>query len=496
MQAAACPPSPKMLRCSASTPSLFAPASPARAEVNRLCKAISLLLEDRNVLKRAVVQCFNTVAKESGQVGPEGLEEVRAVLSRVLQVPLEVFNDIQSDFPYFDFDGNGFLEVNEVYKLVKFHLRQYRKQLGGESATVDMPFKSMEQCGFTVTKELGRGSQGIAKLVHNKSGRQLCVKCLQKPSMSTSGMEELFEEFKTLQNLECDRIAKVFELFQDSTFYYMVAEPYFGGDFMSLVHRATSRKVPLTEQWWRNIFRQCCEGLQFMHEQAMMHCDIKEPNLMLKTDDLNKPQVVIIDFGVCRAMVQQPNGLPGGTPGYMPPETILKQKWWPKGDIFCLGVTLLQVLTGKSPPLGDRTTATPGGIFIEGCRTVQDMFDATLSRQPPFHLVPNVWPGMRNLLQAMLAKDLSTRSTSKQILSHPWFDDGCDTERTPLRSRSAWATIGITKSFLDRECDDDEEVSPAVEAIRKLQRNLAKDAAARAEIEEDTEQSESDNEEG
>lgn len=56
----------------------------------------------------------------------------------------------------------------------------------------------------------------------------------------------------------------------------------------------------------------------------------------------------------------------------------------PGGDVFCLGVTFIQVLLDKSPPTGPRTTSTPGqiyallghmllgGIFVEGCRTIED----------------------------------------------------------------------------------------------------------------------------
>lgn len=81
------------------------------------------------------------------------------------------------------------------------------------------------------------------------------------------------EEFQTLKLLEHENIAQVIELFYDSQFYYMVGEPYHGGDFMTLTQRAKEQQVPMTENWWRGIFRQCAE----------------EPNIMIKGNDFRKP---------------------------------------------------------------------------------------------------------------------------------------------------------------------------------------------------------------
>lgn len=437
---------------------------------------ISELLKDRNVLKRAVVQCFKRVEEDDDCVDCDGLTQVCEALSKVLELPMVAFGDLQNNFLCFDFDGSGMLEVNEVYKVVKHQLRQYRKQLGGETHQVNMPFRTLQQAGYTVYKELGRGSQGVAKLAKDPTGREFCVKCLKKDSMSISGIEELQEEFQTLQLLAHDNIAHVTELFQDSQFYYMVGEPYHGGDFMTLTQRAKEQQVPMTEEWWRGIFRQCAEALEFMHEQSMMHCDIKEPNIMIKTKDFRKPEVVVIDFGVCRAMVTASNGMPGGTPGYMPPETIKQRKWFPRGDVFCLGVTFIQVLLDKSPPTGPRTTSTPGGIFVEGCRTIEDIFNATLTRKPPLDMMPKQLSDLSDLLGAMLNKDVTKRPTASQVLGYQWFENALTPSRK-MRGRNNWATVGITKSFLARPSVAGDQANPAAKALRELQRSLGAEGA-------------------
>merc|ERR1719502_2087360 len=110
----------------------------------------------------------------------------------------------------------------------------------------------------------------------------------------------------------------------------MVGDVYHGGDFTTLKQRAMGQDVDIDEEWWRDVFRQGLEGLAFMHEQAMMHCDIKEPNLMLRTSDFSEPKVVLIDLGVSTCMARANTGAPAGTPGYVPPETLETLMWFPR----------------------------------------------------------------------------------------------------------------------------------------------------------------------
>merc|ERR1719329_227002 len=126
------------------------------------------------------------------------------------------------------------------------------------------------------------------------------------------------------------------------------------------------QQVPLTEEWYQHLFGQAFSGLAFMHQHALMHCDIKEANLMLKTADVHHPEVCIIDLGLSRALFVEGSG-PCGTPGYIPPETWQTYKWFPRGDIFSMGVVCVQLLADKVPD--DKRGRL--GIFTEGCSSVE-----------------------------------------------------------------------------------------------------------------------------
>lgn len=275
--------------------------------------------------------------------------------------------------------------------------------------------------------------------------------------MKASAAEDLTHEFEALKLLHCNAIAGASEMFQDESMYYMVCEMYYGGDFETLKPRALEQGVTLTENWWRSVFCQVLEGLAFMHEQATIHCDIKEQNLMVKTTDLAQPQVVIIDLGVAVSMAAEDDGHPAGTPGYVPPETLETLMWFPRGDLFSMGVVILQMMIDKV------STGNYEGIFQEGCRSVQEIFAATRSRQAPTHLLPPEMPLLMQLTEQLLQKKRKDRPTAAQALKHTWFQgygEGASDESWALsdacrrlRPKSRFATQGITKAFLDGMAD-------------------------------------------
>merc|ERR1719324_623288 len=149
----------------------------------------------------------------------------------------------------------------------------------------------------------------------------------------------------------------------------------------------------------------------------MIHSDLKEPNIMVKAANYAAPEVVLIDFGVSKAMAAVQND-PGGSPGYVPPETILQRKWFPRGDIFCMGVVMMQMVTDKVP---NEKSQKQKGIFLEGSKDVQQIYEKTLHEQPPFHLVPCHMPMLATLCRKTLAKEMEKRLTAPQVLNDPWL---------------------------------------------------------------------------
>merc|ERR1719408_56378 len=136
-------------------------------------------------------------------------------------------------------------------------------------------------------------------------------------------------------------------------------------------------------------------------------------------------------------------------------------KWYPGGDVFSMGVAMMQLLTGRVPDEDKARQGVMIGIFLEGCRDIEGVKQAVNTRQPPFHLMPAQWPGVRQLCMRCLEKNLRQRPKAPTILKDPWFGLGAAAEMTPIEQKllpqHPMATVGITDEML--------QATPATMAI-------------------------------
>ncbi|HOD54935.1 MAG TPA: bifunctional serine/threonine-protein kinase/formylglycine-generating enzyme family protein, partial [Candidatus Cloacimonadota bacterium] len=106
---------------------------------------------------------------------------------------------------------------------------------------------------------------------------------------------------------------------------------------------------PIPEERTMKIFNQICTGIQYAHNKGIIHRDIKPSNIMIDAHD----QVKIMDFGIAKILGDKGmtrTGAKMGTLYYMSPEQVMAQKDIDhRTDIYSLGITLFEMLTGKLP---------------------------------------------------------------------------------------------------------------------------------------------------
>ncbi len=133
--------------------------------------------------------------------------------------------------------------------------------------------------------------------------------------------------------------------------------PFFVMEYLPglTLQQRLDREGPLTFLEAAPIFAQACAALSAAHEHGIIHRDLKPDNIYLADERSGPPLVKLLDFGIAKLVTQQSSaaltqvGSTVGTPLYMSPEQIRALPLDPRSDIYTLGVSLFQTLTGEFP---------------------------------------------------------------------------------------------------------------------------------------------------
>ena len=220
-------------------------------------------------------------------------------------------------------------------------------------------------CSYTIIKMLGQGTFGITYLASTSYGESVAVKEFfmreingRNGSSVTSGnkkglvdyyRKKFVREAGNLSKLHHPNIISVREAWAENDTVYYSMEYLDGGSLDNLI----LSEGGLTEADALRYTREMATALMFMHNNKMLHLDLKPSNVML-----NHGHAVLIDFGYAKQYAA--DGLPEssatigkGTLGYAPIEQNNPNEWkeFPVTmDIYALGATMFKMLTGHTPP--------------------------------------------------------------------------------------------------------------------------------------------------
>ena len=190
-----------------------------------------------------------------------------------------------------------------------------------------------------------RGMGAVYKALDVNLDRTVAVRALNLDFSGNPELEQKFRaEVKPLGNLNHTNLTTLYALLVEQGRPWMVTEFVEGETFEQMLQR----RGPIPSEEAVAQFRQALFGIGYAHRMGLVHRDIKPANIMLHRQGVVK----VVDFGLAKVLSARGIAKAGarmGTPAYMSPELFLNRPVDVRSDIYSLGVTLYEMLTGKVP---------------------------------------------------------------------------------------------------------------------------------------------------
>ncbi|XP_015214644.2 striated muscle preferentially expressed protein kinase isoform X1 [Lepisosteus oculatus] len=275
---------------------------------------------------------------------------------------------------------------------------------------------------YDVHKEIGRGAFSYVKRVTEKDGKvDYAAKFI---STRAKRKVSALREMNILSQLDHERVLYFHDAFEKTTGVIIITELC----QEELLERVTKKSFVL-ESEIRSYMRQLLEGIGYLHQNNILHLDIKPGNILMA--DSSSEQIRICDFGNAMELVpDEAQYCKYGTPEFVAPEIVNQTPVSKATDIWPVGVITYLCLTGVSPFVGENDRATVLNIRNYNVAFEESMF-ADLCREA------------KGFVIKLLVAD-RLRPDTNECLRHPWFKilaKGKSISTEPLKlflSRRKW----------------------------------------------------------
>jgi eukaryotic-like serine/threonine-protein kinase len=224
--------------------------------------------------------------------------------------------------------------------------------------------------GYTIVRQVSQGGFSLVYLARDANNRQVAVKEYLPSSLATRtegqlapqvapeklslyrlGLKSFFEEGRSLAQISHPSVVSVLNFFRENETVYLVMNYLQGATLQDFI--MTGRQIKagkaFSESTIRSVFEEILQGLRVVHQNKMLHLDIKPANIFITDDD----SAVLIDFGAAREVLHKDGNFtqPMYTPGFAAPEMYRRDApLGPWTDIYAIGACIYSMMVGFPPP--------------------------------------------------------------------------------------------------------------------------------------------------
>ncbi|KAL6579374.1 MAP3K epsilon protein kinase 1 [Orobanche minor] len=264
---------------------------------------------------------------------------------------------------------------------------------------------------YMLGDEIGKGAYGrVYKGLDLENGDFVAIKQVSLENIAQ-------EDLNTIMNLNHKNIVKYLGSLKTKSHLHIILEYVENGSLANIIK--PNKFGPFPESLVSVYISQVLEGLVYLHEQGVIHRDIKGANILTTKEGLVK----LADFGVATKLTEADVNTHSvvGTPYWMAPEVIEMSGVCAASDIWSVGCTVIELLTCV-PPYYDLQPMP--ALF----RIVQVEIS---DEHPP--IPDSLSPAITDFLRQCFKKDARQRPDAKALLSHPWIQNSRRALQTSLR---------------------------------------------------------------
>ncbi|XP_022096854.1 serine/threonine-protein kinase 17B-like [Acanthaster planci] len=298
---------------------------------------------------------------------------------------------------------------------------------------------------YTVQNELGRGRFAVVrKCTCVSSSRDFAAKFVRKRKMGRSCREDILKEIRILEmSTDHPRMIRLHEVFETASEVILVLEFAAGGELHP--YCVAEKEDAFTEQDVVRLVRQILEGVYYLHQNNIVHLDLKPQNILLTSGLPCLGDIKLIDFGIAR-LVQNGDVIRDivGTPEFVAPEVLNYEPITLATDMWSIGVLTYVMLTGISPFAGDDKQET----FLNISQVSLDF---------PQEYFQDISEDAQDFIRRVCVKEPEKRLTAEECLNHRWLHASCKAMTTLTTSGNRVSEDNNNQ--LKEDVDQDEDVA-------------------------------------
>lgn len=306
---------------------------------------------------------------------------------------------------------------------------------------------------YTCLREIGAGGMAVLYLAQRTGAKgftkRFALKRIKPKYAADDNFTRMFmREAKLSATLDHPNIAQVVDFGQDGNEHFIVMEYVHGPDLRRLLRDSPESTLPLSCAL--SVATRVCAALHYAHEkrsdegkaQELVHRDVSATNVLVSVDGAVK----LTDFGIAKGFASDGTGTSSsmlvGKPGYMSPEQVRCESLDRRSDVFCIGILLYEMTTGRRCFFGDSVFA---------------VLNATQRAQyvPPSERKEGYPPALEAIIARALQADPNERYATARELQSALEDFALD-----HRIRTSDAVIADYIATLDLNLEDPSSWAP------------------------------------